>query len=59
MAVNTQKLLPGSTFSAVKTDTENIKKQVDPKLNIYKKFIKIDKLLKNSFLIQSKEQTEH
>lgn len=58
MAVNTQKLLPGSTFSTVKTDTENIKKQVDPKLNIYKKVIKIDKLLKNSFLIQSKEQTK-
>lgn len=58
MAVNAQKLLPGSTFSIVKTDNQNIKKQADPKLNIYKKVIKIDKLLNNSFLLQSKEQSK-
>ena len=58
MALNSQKLLPGSTFSTLNTGIENVKKQADPKLNIYKKVVKIDKLLKNSFLLQSKEQSK-
>jgi len=58
MTINSQKLLPGSTFSTVNTGVENVKKQADPKLNIYKKVVKIDKLLKSSFLLQSKEQTK-
>lgn len=58
MAINSQKLLPGSTFSNLKNDAKNIKKQTDPKLNIYKKVVKIDKLLKNSLLLQTKEQSK-
>ena len=58
MAINSQKLLPGSTFSNIKTDDENVKLERDPKLNIYKKVVKIDKLLKNSLLLQSKEQSK-
>ena len=33
MAINSQKLLPGSTFSNIKTDDENVKLERDPKLN--------------------------
>ena len=40
MALNSQKLLPGSTFSTLNTVMENVKKQADPKLNIYKKVVK-------------------
>ena len=58
MAVNTQKLLPGSTFSKVKIDAENIKgpTKINPSLNIYKKVVKIDKFFKNNLKLQSKEQ---
>ena len=58
MAITSQKLLPGSTFSNTSSDTDNIKrpKKIDPGLNIYKKVVKIDKLLKDSFLLRSKEE---
>ena len=58
MAITSQKLLPGSTFSNTSSDTDNIKspKRTDPGLNIYKKVVKIDKLLKDSFLLRSKEE---
>jgi GH24 family phage-related lysozyme (muramidase) len=58
MAITSQKLLPGSTFSNTSSDTDNIKspKKTDPGLNIYKKVVKIDKLLKDSFLLRSKEE---
>jgi len=58
MAITSQKLLPGSTFSNTSSDTDNIKspKKTDTGLNIYKKAVKIDKLLKDSFLLKSKEE---
>ncbi len=59
MAINPQKFLPGSGSSAIvkaSTSTSLVKsnnvsnKSNDITLKIYKKVVKIDKLLKNNFI---------
>lgn len=64
MAINSQKFLPGSSSSAIvkaSTSTALVKynelkpERSDITLKIYRKVVKIDRLLKNNFKLSSKQ----
>lgn len=60
MAINPQKLLPPSKMSTSERMSASYDKRIDDllNLNVKRKFIDVDKLLKNSFLKKKKEENK-